>query len=323
MDTNRELKRYNINPIRELTRDEKEYIATETIKKIEAMIVEFDGNKMYEHIINSKMFLAKIPNKYTDVNYIISMNAIYIKNEMAMKNIDEIMLHEIFHYIQCNAKNSLEGGMPEQMGLCKFDYYKIKGLAINEVAIQLIISIVFQNKKENTNYFGISVNAIHDKSFPILCALLQQITYILGYKDLLKSILENTDDFEKAFEEFAGEDSYTFLRNSFDKMMQARDFIAQERMTLKNNPNHKKKKLIEKKIRIYTKEIQNHFLAVQRLCYKEYFKKLFKKVKNREDLTKLQGEIDKYHEHIGKVNNIDEFFLYIQKQIKKINRKIK
>lgn len=323
MDTNRELKRYDIKPIRELTRDEKEYIATETIKKIEAMIVEFDGNKMYEHIINAKMFLAKIPNKYTDVNYIISMNAIYIKNEIAMKNIDEIMLHEIFHYIQCNERNSFEGKMPEQMGLCKFDYYKIRGLAINEVAIQLIISIVFQNKKENTNYFGISVKAIYNKSFPILCALFQQITYILGYKDLLKSILENTDDFEEAFEEFAGKKSYTFLRNSFDKMMQARDSIAQERMILKNNPNHKKKRLIEKKIEIYTKEIENHFLAVQRLCYKEYFKKLFKKVKNEEDLTKLQEEIDKYHEHIGKVNNIDEFYIYIQKQIKKINRKVK
>ena len=40
--------------------------------------------------------------------------------------------------------------------------------------------------------------------------------------------------------------------------------------------------------------------------------------RERVELTKLQEEIDKYHEHIGKVNNIDEFFIYIQKQIKKI-----
>lgn len=322
MEENRELKRYNIEPVRALTPEEIEQIAIEVIKKIETMIVGFDGRYMYEHIINSKMFLAKIPQQYTNVNYIVSTNSIYIRDEENITEIDEIMLHEIFHYIQCNQENNL-GKMPEQMGLCKLHGYKITGLAINEVAIQLIISVVFNKKQEYTNYFGINVQAVSNKSFPILCALLQQITYILGYKELLKSILENTDDFKEAFENFAGKKSYNFLKNSFDKMMNARDKIASDRREIKRNRNIKKKNIIEKRIDIYTKEIQNHFLAVQKLCYTEYFKPLFKKVKNKEDLQKLKEEIKKYHTHIGRVGEKDEFVIYTQKQIQKLNKKIK
>lgn len=322
MSTNRELKRYNIEPIRALTSEEVEQIAVEVIKKIEAIIVDFDGKYMYEHIVNSKMYFAKIPEKYTDVNYIVTTNSIYIREHKNIKDIDEIMLHEIFHYIQCNEENNI-GSLPEQMGLCKLHGYKITGLAINEVAIQLIISIVFGQKQEYTNYFGIDVDGIQNKSFPILCALLQQITYVLGYKELLKSILENTDDFKEAFEDFAGKKSYDFLRNSFDKMMNARDKIAEDRRILKVETNYKKRKLIEKKIEIRTKEIQDYFLAVQKLCYTEYFKPKFKNVKSKEELKCLKEEIAKYHKHIGKVGEKDEFVIYTQKQMQKLNNKFK
>lgn len=252
MEKNHELKRYNIKPIRELTQAEIEQIATEVIKKIETIMVDFDGNYMYEHIVKSKMYLAKIPEQYTNVNYIVSTNSIYIRDEENIKEIDEIMFHEIIHYIQCNQENNI-GAMPEQMGLCKLHGYIITGLAINEVAIQLIISLVFNNKQENTNYFGIKVKAIQNKSFPILCALLQQITYVLGYKELLTSILENTDDFKEAFEKFAGKKSYDFLRNSFDKMMNARDKIASDRRDLKREKNIKNRRMIERRIKIYTR----------------------------------------------------------------------
>lgn len=322
MSENRELKRYHIEPIRALTPKEIEQVVVEVIKKIEAMIVDFDGKYMYNHIIHSKMYLAKIPEKYTNVNYIVSTNSIYIRDEKNIKEIDEIMLHEIFHYIQCNQENNI-GAMPEQMGLCKLHGYRITGLAINEVAIQLIISIVFNQKQEHTNYFGIDIDGIQNQSFPILCALLQQITYVLGYKELLKSILENTDDFKEAFEKFAGKKSYDFLRNSFDKMMNARDKIAEDRRILKKEKNNKNKKLIEKKIEIRTKEIQDHFLAVQKLCYTEYFKPKFKKVKSKEELKSLKEEIAKYHKHIGKVGEKDEFVIYTQRQIQKLNHKFK
>ena len=134
MEKNHELKRYNIKPIRELTQVEIEQIAREVIKKIETIMVDFDGNYMYEHIVKSKMYLAKIPEQYTNVNYIVSTNSIYMRDEENIKEIDETMFHEIIHYIQCNQENNI-GAMPEQMGLCKLHGYIITGLAINEVAI--------------------------------------------------------------------------------------------------------------------------------------------------------------------------------------------
>ena len=144
MEKNHELKRYNIKPIRKLNNEEIEYIAETATRKMETMIPEFSGANMYEKLKNANIYLADIPEKYTKVNYIVSTNSIYIRGEENIKKIDEIMFHEIFHYIQCVKDNQGEG-MPERMGLCRFKEYRIKGLALNEAAIQLIISMLFEN----------------------------------------------------------------------------------------------------------------------------------------------------------------------------------
>ena len=323
MENKKELKRYNIEPIRQLAPEELEFIAIETTKKMETMIPEFNGENMYKKIKNAKIYLAKIPNQYSKVNYIVTTNAIYIRGEENIKNIDEILFHEIFHYIQCNSENNYEG-MPNQMGLCKFKTYTIKGLAINEASIQLIISIVFNHKQKYSNYFGIEVKSIENKYFPILCSLLQQIAYVVGYLPILKSMLENSDDFKESFEKFAGKKAYEFLTESFDKMMEARDKIIELNKKINNKElSNSKKKIIEKQIKIYVKEIQNHFIALQKLCYKEYFDPLIRKVKTKDDLTKLKEEINRFHEHTGKIGEKDEFMIYVQRKTRKLNKKVK
>ena len=323
MEKNHELKRYNIKPIRKLNNEEIEYIAETATRKMETMIPEFSGANMYEKLKNANIYLADIPEKYTKVNYIVSTNSIYIRGEENIKKIDEIMFHEIFHYIQCVKDNQGEG-MPERMGLCRFKEYRIKGLALNEAAIQLIISMLFENEQESNNYFGIQIKSIHNKYFPILCALLQQIVYIVGDIPLVTSLLDNSDDFEIVFEELAGEKAYGFLMSAFDKMMQARDKIVENNRIINEQfMQDNKKKLLEKQNKIYVQEIQNHFSAIQKLCYTEYFNKIFKKVKNKEDLSEAKKEVERYYQHIGIINDKDDFMIYIQKKLNKLNKKIK
>ena len=115
------------------------------------------------------------------------------------------------------------------------------------------------------------------------------MVYILGYNELITSVLNNSDGFEIQFEEFAGKKSYSFLLESFDKMMKARDKIVENNRIINTNRENKyKNSLLEKQVKIYAKEIQNYFLAIQKLCYVEYFKKIIKNVKNEEDLEKLK-----------------------------------
>ena len=323
MEINNELKRYDINPIRELTIEEKEYIAKETTKKLETMIADFNGENMYKKVREAKICLAHIPVKFTKVNYIVSTNTIYIRGEENIRQIDEVMFHEIFHYIQCNNGRNEDGSL-NRMGLCRFGAYNIKGLALNEAAIQLIISLIFNNKQENNMYFGIQVKSIKNKYFPILCAILQQVVYVLGVMPLLISILENSDDFEIEFEKFAGKNAYNFLLEAFDKMMQARDEIVDKNRIIKSKElERRKRKILEKEIEIYVTEIQNHFFAIQKLCYTEYFNPMFKKVKTKQDVEELKKEIARYHEHTGIINQKDDFMIYVKKQLRKINKKVK
>ena len=323
MEKNSELKRYDIKPIRKLTEEEVEYIAIETTKKMEEMLTDFSGKNMYDKIKCADMYIADIPEKYTKVNYIVSTNSIYIRGEENIRKIDKVMFHEIFHYIQCNQENNQDSTL-KQMGLCEFKSYNIKGLAMNEVAIQLVISMIFNEPQENNNYFGIQIKSIHNEYFPILCALLQQIVYILGHMPLLKSMLENSNDFEIKFEKFAGKKAYEFLTSSFDKMMKARDKIVENnRIINEQYLTDNKKSILKKQNSIYVNEIQNHFFAIQKLCYTEYFKQLFKKIKTKKDIEDVKKEIEKYHEHIGTINDKDDFMIYIQKNFNKINKKYK
>ena len=75
----------------------KNILAKQITMKMETMFKDFDGECLYNKIISAKIYLADIPNRFTNVNYIVSTNAIYIRGEENIKNIDEIMFHEIFH----------------------------------------------------------------------------------------------------------------------------------------------------------------------------------------------------------------------------------
>lgn len=75
----------------------KNILAKQITMKMKTMFKDFDGEYLYNKIISAKIYLADIPNRFTNVNYIVSTNAIYIRGEENIKNIDEIMFHEIFH----------------------------------------------------------------------------------------------------------------------------------------------------------------------------------------------------------------------------------
>lgn len=75
----------------------KNILAKQITMKMKTMFKDFDREYLYNKIISAKIYLADIPNRFTNVNYIVSTNAIYIRGKENIKNIDEIMFHEIFH----------------------------------------------------------------------------------------------------------------------------------------------------------------------------------------------------------------------------------
>ena len=56
----------------------KNILAKQITMKMETMFKDFDGEYLYNKIISAKKYLADIPNRFTNVNYIVSTNAIYI-----------------------------------------------------------------------------------------------------------------------------------------------------------------------------------------------------------------------------------------------------
>lgn len=99
--------------------------------------------------------------------------SLHFSKDKDVFNIDEFILHEGIHRIQDKRKKN---GNLMSLGLCRFTDTKVKGLYLNEAAVQYIVSSILEkekaeiqkNKPDNTKTLGSVVgNAIVCKDIEI------------------------------------------------------------------------------------------------------------------------------------------------------------
>lgn len=90
------------------------------------------------------MYYAEIPEGLSQANYIYKNSTMYFLNNINLDEMNEFVFHECIHIIQenKNKKNQIV-----KMGLCSINDITVTGMALNEAAIQYMISKVLKNKK--------------------------------------------------------------------------------------------------------------------------------------------------------------------------------
>ena len=304
MYINKYFKQLNIEPIAEIDIREKCEFANRAAMAIVDKFYDLDYLKIVDIIQHTQMYTAKIPNNLSPVNYSYLDGILYISEKLELDINNEFVLHEVIHRLQeyRNKKNKLL-----QLGLCDILETSIKGLALNEAAVQYIVKKVLNGENEIVEVYGMKIPTISKNYYPILTNLIEQMIFAVGENILVDSTLNSNNEFKYSAIDSMGESTYYEILNNFDKIMDVKNQI------LKNENQTNVKENIDLIKRIYI-ETQHKILT-------SYFNKELKAVKDIDQLKVFGDKLLKYRNLIGSDEGQALYDEYYKEMLNKIQEK--
>ena len=304
MQINKYFKQLNIVPISEVDIREKCEFANEVAMVMVDKLADYnlDYLKIVDILQHTEMYIAKIPKNLSPVNYSYLDGKMYISEDIKLDIRNEFILHEVIHRIQ-EYRNKKEKLL--QLGLCDVMETKIKGLALNEAAVQYIVQRILKGELKVIDIYGIKIPTVSKNYYPILTNLIEQIAFLMGEDKLIDSTINSNNEFKYETIDMLGEDTYNAIETSFEQILEAKNKI------LKN----KDKSIIDENIDL----IKNVYINIQNKIMTSYFNKEFKRIKSMEQLKEFNAKLLKYKDYIG-LNEVQtsyiDFFDAMQEQIK-------
>ena len=304
MHINKYFKQLNIEPIAEIDIRKKCEFANRAAMVIVDKFYDLDYLKIVDIIQHTQMYTAKIPNNLSPVNYSYLDGILYISEKLELDINNEFVLHEVIHRLQeyRNKKNKLL-----QLGLCDILETSIKGLALNEAAVQYIVKKVLNGENEIVEVYGMKIPTISKNYYPILTNLIEQMIFAVGENILVDSTLNSNNEFKYSAIDLMGESTYYEIQNNFDKIMDVKNQI------LKNENQTNIKENIDLIKRIYI-ETQHKILT-------SYFNKELKAVKDIDQLKVFGDKLLKYRNLIGSDEGQALYDEYYKEMLNRIQEK--
>lgn len=306
MQVNKYFKQLNIEPIAEVDIRKKCEFANKAAMIIvdKFMNYNLDYLKIVEILQHTQIYTARIPENLSPVNYSYLDGNLYISENLDLDIYNEFVLHEVIHRIQeyRNKKKKLI-----QLGLCDILETNIKGLALNEAAVQYIVQKVLNGTNQIIEVYGMKIPTVSKNYYPILTNLIQQIAFVLGEEKLVDSTLNSNNEFKYATIDTLGENTYYEIQNNFDKLMEAKNQILKNK-----NPT-----IINENIEL----IKKIYIDTQNKVLTSYFNKEFKTIKNTEELKKYNNKLLEYREYVGTSEGQVLYFEYYRDMQDKIKDK--
>lgn len=306
MNIEKKLKKIGIEKTKEFTKEQKETVA----KKVTDMLIESfpilqdEYNNILIKLCNCNMWYAKIKTNLASVNYIYQNNSIYFDEKVFINSITDIIIHEFIHYLQDfrNIKGKLN-----KIGLCKFNELSMKGLGINEAAVQYMASKIIKQNKIIITKCNITLKTISPNYYPLMTNLIEQIIFLIGENTIVKGVIENNEDFNDTFFNTFEENAQKII-NNFDEIIE-----------LNNDISFKKRKNLQELI-------ASTYIETQDLIMQTYFEKQCKLVENTEEIEKVSKKLNEYIELTGKIKIDGHYYknceIYKSKIMSKLDKKM-
>ena len=186
-----------------------------------------------------------------------------------------------------------------KLGLYDFADGGIKGMAINEAAVQTMAAKANRHMAEKVKYYDIDLSTISPNYYPLQCALIEEIIYFTGGYPLYHSTLYSDDIFKKAINSNFGKKAYRNIRDALDILMQKENNLNILSNELAVIERKRKAQKLNKEIENYKKEIADLFIKIQNYVIKNGFENEFKQVKNMDDLLQFRTRLYKFKDLIG------------------------
>lgn len=276
----------------------------------------FNYDNLYIKISNIPMYIADIPNNMGEANYFYKNSSIYFKEGLSLDEMKKYAIHEFIHAYQeiKDKKNVLY-----KFGLCDFTNLNIRGMALNEGAVQLATSKALKNENEIVKYYDIEFTTNTPNCYPIICNLVNQMGYITGENILFDSAFNSNNKFVKSFISLCGEKNFYKIENNLDKILHLEEKMVS--LSLKLETEMLSEEFIAKastKISFYKNKIKNIFLQTQELILTSYFNKALNNIYSEQDIEEYRKKLYNYRDLLGITENysfFNDFYINIMARL--------
>lgn len=279
----------------------------------------FNYDKLFIKITKIPMYLAEIPNNMSEASYFYKNSAIYFKNGMSIDDMKKYAVHEFVHAYQ-EVKD--KSNVLYKLGLCDFTGFKIRGMALNEGAVQLIAAKALKNEEENVKYFDIEFSTNTPNCYPIICNLVKQMAYVTGEDVLFDSTFNSNSKFVKSFSNLCGENTFKNVQNNLEKILDLEEKIIVLSNQLEENSLDEKFVIKSSlKLAAYKKAIKETYFETQELILTSYFNKAINNVYTGQEIEDFRKKLYNYRDLIGVTDNYSFFNEYYINMMSKLDEK--
>ena len=232
------------------------------------------------------------------VNYFYKNQTIYFEKNMDLEKIDENIIHECIHYMQDKREKCEK---LQKMGLCAFEEYKVRGMAINEAGISYMTSKIL-GRYDRTKIY----------------VLLKQMLLITGEKIFIDSLLNNNDNFEEKFmEETNTEFLYYKIQKGMDSIFDLEQIIKRLIAEGKTSQNPQ---IYLSKINMHKHTINQTFLELQWDIYTKYFSRKIELIHTLDEIEKYKNELFSFNSWLEIGEEEEKYTEYATEKLKQLDK---
>ena len=276
-------------------------------------------NDMFTHISRLNMYIADMPSGMSDACYFYRNQTLYFRKGISFDEIKNLAFHELVHHFQ-EVKDSK--GTLKRLGLCSYLRTKAYGLALNEASVQLMSSFAIGEKKDNVTYYGINLTTESPSYYPLICNLIKQIGYLVGFSVLFESTFFANNAFFDKFKFLFGDSNAFKIQQNFDKLLDIEEKIIKINNKIQTKDmSYIKFKSATDTINRYKEQIKKTFLNTQNLIVTSYFDSRAKEIKTANEVEEFRKRLYSFSTLIGTADNYTFFNDYYLSKMLEVDRK--
>ena len=286
-------------------------------KKIVNTFPNFNLNadEIFSKLFSLNMYKANMPDGMAEANYCYKNSSIYFNSHIANEDLEEFAIHECLHFLQ-EVKD--ENDNISRMGLSTYHNSKPIGTGLNEAAVQYISAKIIGIEPDFEKYYDINIFTPSPSYYPVECALLNELIFIVGEDLLFKSTFFSTDDFKDAIIARSSKRTFNIIQKTFDDILNFEEhIIVLTNKSLESNKNNK----FQNEILKYRQKIKNSFINCQNSIVKDFFDKDYKNITNLENLDNFRKRLTKFDQYVGKVSGYKFYENYFIEMMNKLEHK--
>ena len=230
--------------------------------------LNLNANDLFINISRLNMYYAKLPNGIS-AKYFYKNRSIYFDCNLDLNNLTDVAIHECIHYLQ---EERDKNNNIVKLGLCDYRNKSLPGIGLNEAAVQLMAAKALNLKYEYVKYFDISLQTNTPMYYPLECALVNQLAYVLGEDILFDSTLHATNSFKEQYISIASEKDFMQIQKNIDLLVELQDRLEYLYSSLENvGIEEDFVEKVSEEIELKKSSVKELFMDTQKLILTSYF----------------------------------------------------